>query len=167
MVSGRVFNVYSTNDYILAFLYRTGGIQYGVAGLQKVEGVKGVENFSVSGLVSGHTRYIYLADSILENIGFEDVDMEEVAREEAELKAVEDQEKKKVEEKEKKKGKDANEEAEDMEKEVEKKNEESIMSWATEKLEISSGAFPRLASRAGDKEGKSDPPEMNKAKAEA
>ena len=130
--------------------------------------MKGVENFGVSGLVSGHMRYRYLADSILKKIGFEDVDMEEVAREEAELKAVEDQEKKKVEEKEKKKGKDANEEAEDMEKEVEKKNEESIMSWATEKLRISSGAFPKLASKAGDKEeGKSDPPEMNKVKAEA
>lgn len=32
------------------------------------------------------------------------------------------------------------------------------MSWATEKLRISSGAFSKLASKAGDKwEGKSDP----------
>ena len=55
-----------------------------------------------------------------------------------------------------------------MEKEIEKKNEESIMSWATEKLGISSGAFSTLASKAGDKEeGKSDPPEMKKTKAEA
>ena len=54
-----------------------------------------------------------------------------------------------------------------MEKEVEK-NEERIMSWATEKLRISSGAFSKLASKAGDKEeGKSDPLEMKKAKVEA
>jgi len=42
------------------------------------------------------------------------------------------------------------------------------MSWATEKLRISSGAFSKLASKAGDKEeGKSDPPEVKKTKAEA
>ncbi|PQE04841.1 DUF726 domain-containing protein [Rutstroemia sp. NJR-2017a BBW] len=32
VVSGRLVNVYSENDYILAFLYRTSSIQYGVAG---------------------------------------------------------------------------------------------------------------------------------------
>lgn len=88
MLSGRVVNVYSTNGYILALLYRTSSIQYGVAGLQKAEGVKGVENVDVIGLASGHTRYRYLAGSILKKIGFEDIDVEEVAREEAELKAV-------------------------------------------------------------------------------
>lgn len=88
MVSGRVVNVYSTNDYIPAFLYRTSSIQYGVTSLQKAQGVKGVENIDVSVLVSGHTRYRYLAGSILKKIGFEDVDMEEVARKEVELKAV-------------------------------------------------------------------------------
>lgn len=89
VLSGRVVNVYSTNDYILALLYRTSSIQYGVAGLQKVEGVKGVENVDVSSL-AGHTRYRYLAGNILKNVGFEDIDIEEVAREEAGLKAVED-----------------------------------------------------------------------------
>ncbi|OCL10917.1 DUF726-domain-containing protein [Glonium stellatum] len=169
VVSGRVVNVYSTNDYILAFLYRTSSIQYGIAGLQKVEGVKGIENVDVSDLVSGHTRYRYLTGSILKKIGFEDIDLEEVVREEAELKAVEDREKEAVEKNEKKeKGKDADEEAKDIEKEVQQKNEESIMNWATEKLRISSGAFSRLASKSGfQEEGKPDPPEMEKAKAEA
>jgi len=88
VVSGRAVNVYSTDDYIPAFLYRTSSIQYGVASLQKVQGVKGVENVDVSVLVSGHTRYRYLAGSILKKTGFEDIDMEEVARKEVELKAV-------------------------------------------------------------------------------
>lgn len=88
VVSGRVVNIYSTNDYIPAFLYCTSSIQYGVASLQKVQGVKGVENVDVSVLVSGHTRYRYLAGSILKKIGFEDIDMGEVARREVELKAV-------------------------------------------------------------------------------
>lgn len=50
VVSGGVVNVYSTNDYIPAFLYRTSSIQYGADSLQKVEGMKGVENVDVSGL---------------------------------------------------------------------------------------------------------------------
>ncbi|KAF2803595.1 DUF726-domain-containing protein [Mytilinidion resinicola] len=155
VVSGRVVNVYSTNDYILAFLYRTSSIQYGVAGLQKVEDIKGIQNVDVSELVSGHTRYRWLAGTILKKIGFEDVDLEEVAREEADLKKVEEEQKKEAEKKEQKeKGKDADEEAKDMEKEVEKKNEDSIMSWATEKLKISSGAFSKLGSMAGVTGGK-------------
>ncbi|OCK74201.1 DUF726-domain-containing protein [Lepidopterella palustris CBS 459.81] len=82
VVAGRVVNVFSTNDYILALLYRTSSIQYGVAGLQKVEKVKGVQNVDVSELVSGHTSYRYLTGSILKKIGFEDIDLEEVEREE-------------------------------------------------------------------------------------
>ncbi|KAJ2985656.1 hypothetical protein NUW58_g5415 [Xylaria curta] len=44
VVTGRVVNAYSTSDYILAFLYRTNSIQFGVAGLQPVPDVKGIEN---------------------------------------------------------------------------------------------------------------------------
>jgi hypothetical protein len=150
VVSGRVVNVYSTNDYILAFLYRTSSIQYGVAGLQKAEDINGVQNVDVSDLVSGHIRYRWLAGSILKKIGFEDVDLEEVAREEAELRKISEEGKKKVDEKEKKeKDDDADNEVKDLEKAVEKKNEESIMSWATEKLKISSGAFSKLGAMAG------------------
>ncbi|KKY28763.1 hypothetical protein UCDDS831_g00149 [Diplodia seriata] len=138
VVSGRVVNVYSTNDYILAFLYRTSSIQYGVAGLQKVEGVRGVENVDVSDMVSGHTRYRYLAGRILKKIGFEDVDLEEVEREEQEMRKAEEEEKKEAEGQEKVKveSKDADEEAEALEKEVETKSKQSLMEWTTEKLRL-------------------------------
>ena len=66
VVSGRVVNVFSTNDYILGFLYRTSSIQLGVAGLEPVLGVAGVQNIDVSEVVSGHLRYRYLTGSILD-----------------------------------------------------------------------------------------------------
>ncbi|KAL8952962.1 MAG: hypothetical protein Q9183_007360, partial [Haloplaca sp. 2 TL-2023] len=42
--TGRLINVYSANDRVLAFLYRTSSIQYGVAGLAPIEGLPGIEN---------------------------------------------------------------------------------------------------------------------------
>jgi len=86
VVAGRLVNVFSENDYILGFLYRMSNIQFGIAGLQEVRGVRGVENYDVSNLVSGHLRYQYLIGTILKNIGWEDVDLEQVAREEAVLR---------------------------------------------------------------------------------
>ncbi|KAI9726108.1 MAG: hypothetical protein M1834_009424 [Cirrosporium novae-zelandiae] len=82
VVSGRLVNVFSENDYVLGFLYRTSSIQFGIAGLQKIEGLPGVENVDVSEHVSGHLRYRYLVGSILQKLGFEDVDKEEVKKEE-------------------------------------------------------------------------------------
>ena len=133
VVSGRLINVYSENDYILAFLYRTSSIQYGVAGLQEVQDVKGIENVNVSDMVSGHLRLQYLAGSILEKIGFEDIDKVEVAREEETLALLEEQDRKEEEEK---KGEaiDPDEEAAKMEKEVEKKSERTMMQNFKEKL---------------------------------
>lgn len=81
VVSGRLVNVYSENDYILGFLYRTSSIQLGVAGLQQIGDVSGIENVDVSGIVSGHLRYQYLVGVILQKIGWEDIDRGEVARE--------------------------------------------------------------------------------------
>ncbi|KAI9842006.1 MAG: hypothetical protein M1838_003322 [Thelocarpon superellum] len=94
VVAGRLVNVYSVNDYVLGFLYRTSSIQYGIAGLQPIEGVPGVEDVDVSDLVSSHQRYRYLIGSILKKIGFEDLDLVEVGKEEAALKVVEMEEKK-------------------------------------------------------------------------
>ncbi|KAI9804733.1 MAG: hypothetical protein M1825_001101 [Sarcosagium campestre] len=94
VVAGRVVNVFSDNDYILGFLYRTSSIQYGVAGLQRVDDVKGVENIDVSTFVSGHLRYRHLVGSILSQIGFEDVELAEVRKEERALKTIDEQEKK-------------------------------------------------------------------------
>ncbi|KAJ4297735.1 hypothetical protein N0V90_005630 [Kalmusia sp. IMI 367209] len=135
VVSGRVVNVFSTNDYILAFLYRTSSIQLGVAGLQPVLGIHGVQNVDVSEMVSGHLQYRYLTGSILKKIGFEDIDIAEVEQEESEMRAVEAMEKKAREEKEGK-VRDEDEEKAQLEKEVEKKNEASMMNWAMEKMNV-------------------------------
>lgn len=91
VVSGRLVNVYSENDYLLGFLYRTSSIQFGVAGLQKVAGIDGVENVDVSAKVSGHLRYQYLVGSILKHIGWEDIDHDRVAQNEDALAIVERQ----------------------------------------------------------------------------
>lgn len=82
VVASRLVNIYSSNDLILGFLYRTSSIQYGVAGLQKIEGLPSVENVDVSETVSGHLRYRYLVGAILKKIGFEGLDLSEVKREE-------------------------------------------------------------------------------------
>ena len=81
VVSGRLVNVYSEKDYVLAFLYRTSSIQFGVAGLEAVDSVKGVENVDASATVTGHLRYPHLVGTILENIGWEDINLQEAERE--------------------------------------------------------------------------------------
>ena len=95
VVASRLVNVYSENDYVLGFLYRTSSIQYGVAGLQKIEGIPSVENVDVSETVSGHLRYRYLVGSILKKIGFDDIEMEAVVQEEEALKKMDEEEAKK------------------------------------------------------------------------
>lgn len=134
-MSGRLINVYSENDYILAFLYRTSSIQYGVAGLQEAQDVKGIENIDVSEMVSGHLRYQYLVGSILEKIGFEDIDVEEVSREEETLALLEEEEKKEEEEK---TGEDVDpdKEAAQMEKDVKEKTNKTMMQRAAETLHL-------------------------------
>lgn len=82
VVSGKVINVYSENDYILAFLYRATSIQFGVAGLQKVEGIQSVENLNLSKEVSGHLRYPELIGKILKRSGFEGIKVEDTNIEE-------------------------------------------------------------------------------------
>lgn len=64
LVSGRVVNVYSENDMVLGFLYRTSAIQLGVAGLEAIEGVEGVENFDMGDVVAGHLAYRTLTDEV-------------------------------------------------------------------------------------------------------
>lgn len=85
VVSGRLVNAYSENDAVLAFLYRTSSLQYGVAGLQPIENVPGVENLDVSDIISGHLRYQFLLGRILRTIGLECISAREVAREEQAL----------------------------------------------------------------------------------
>ncbi|KAK3683536.1 hypothetical protein B0T22DRAFT_385515 [Podospora appendiculata] len=90
VVAGRLVNVYSENDYILGFLYRTSSVQYGVAGLQRIDGIDGVENVDVSAKVSGHLRYQFLVGSILKHIGWEDIDQAQVAKGEESLASMEE-----------------------------------------------------------------------------
>lgn len=73
VVSGKMFNVYSENDYILAFLYRATSIQLGIAGLQAVEDIDGVENLDLSDEVKGHLRYPGLIAQVLTRCGFPDI----------------------------------------------------------------------------------------------
>lgn len=73
VVAGKMFNVYSENDYILAFLYRTTSIQLGIAGLQAIEDIEGVENIDLSGEVMGHLRYPALIAQILTRCGFPNI----------------------------------------------------------------------------------------------
>ena len=96
VVAGRLVNVYSENDYVLGFLYRTSSVQYGIAGLQKIEGLPSVENVDVSETVSGHLRYRYLVGAILSQIGFEDLDPEAVEREQEALKQMDEEEEKRT-----------------------------------------------------------------------
>ncbi|KAF8864307.1 DUF726-domain-containing protein [Acephala macrosclerotiorum] len=77
VVSGKVFNVFSENDYILAFLYRATSIQFGVAGLQSIGDVGGIENMDLSKEVSGHLRYPELIGKILKRTGVEHVLVED------------------------------------------------------------------------------------------
>ncbi|KAH9905916.1 DUF726-domain-containing protein [Xylariomycetidae sp. FL2044] len=92
VVTGRVVNAYSAKDYILAFLYRSSSIQFGVAGLHPIPDVKGVENVDVSDIVEGHTLYRHATGPVLKRIGFEDIDVRQADREEGELQRQEKEE---------------------------------------------------------------------------
>ncbi|KAK4172430.1 hypothetical protein QBC36DRAFT_337913 [Triangularia setosa] len=82
VVTGRMVNVYSENDYILGFLCRQCSVEYGVAGLERIVGVDSIEQLDVSAKVSSHLRYPYLVGTILHHIGWEDVDKEQATQEE-------------------------------------------------------------------------------------
>ncbi|KAF4125172.1 Protein of unknown function (DUF726) [Geosmithia morbida] len=74
VVSGKVFNVYSENDMILGLVYRAYSMSMGVAGLQPIRGVDGVENLDLSACVSGHMRYPELTGEILRKCAFAGID---------------------------------------------------------------------------------------------
>lgn len=56
VVAGRVINCYAQDDWVLGFVYRGGSLEWGVAGLEKVNCILGVENYDVSDLVAGHLQ---------------------------------------------------------------------------------------------------------------
>ena len=151
VTTGRVVNVYSTSDYILGFLYRSSSIQYGVAGLEPVSFVSGVQNVDVTDLIAGsHTAYRYLCGRILRKIGFEDVDLAAVEAEEEALRkatASEEQERK-ANEANTKEGATEAEEVKEMEGKVQQKNEASMMDWASEKFKAGGASASSAANQA-------------------
>ncbi|KAK3343804.1 hypothetical protein B0T25DRAFT_308100 [Lasiosphaeria hispida] len=124
IVSGRLVNVYSQNDYILGFLYRMSSIDYGVAGLQQIEGIDGIENVDVSAKISSHMRYQFLVGSILKHIGWEDIDRDQVATDEATLAAVEQKNREREQQRD---GVDRSTEAKQKGKEVKAKNGQDVI----------------------------------------
>ncbi|KAI0480959.1 DUF726-domain-containing protein [Xylariaceae sp. FL0804] len=141
VVTGRVVNAYSTQDYILAFLYRSSSVQFGVAGLHPVRDVAGVENVDASDLVEGHTLYRHAAGPILRRAGFEDVDARQAAREDRRLREQEREEREQREAA----GKDKEEEEEAGEKdtredkvrETEQDREQDHLNRKMEKMNVS------------------------------
>ncbi|PSK36192.1 hypothetical protein B9Z65_6007 [Elsinoe australis] len=107
VASGRVVNVYSKEDYILGFLYRSSSVQLGVAGLQAIEGVKGVENVDFSDEVQGHNSWRWLVGKVLLRIGVGDLVMSEVEGQEKEGRRVKREEEESRAKAEKEEGKDA------------------------------------------------------------
>lgn len=73
VVSGRLVNVYSPTDYMLAFASRQSAYQFGVAGLQQIQGVGGVENHDISDILNAHLDYPSLVPAILKRIAWEDL----------------------------------------------------------------------------------------------
>ncbi|KAL0936495.1 DUF726 domain protein [Colletotrichum truncatum] len=71
VVPGRFVNGYSTNDWILAYLFRlTSGGPRRVAGLAKIEEAPFVENFDVSEVVKGHMDYRKAMPRLLRECGW-------------------------------------------------------------------------------------------------
>jgi hypothetical protein len=72
VVSGRFVNGYSSNDWILGYLFRatSGGIMR-VAGLAPVLNIPGLENFDATNLVTGHMNYRAAMPRLLREVGWE------------------------------------------------------------------------------------------------
>ncbi|KAF2027740.1 DUF726-domain-containing protein [Setomelanomma holmii] len=87
--TARVVNIYSTEDYVLGYLYRCTKLEMGVAGLDEVRAVHGIETVDVSKLVNGHDKYRYLVGRILVDIGLGDVNFSKIAEQERALELAE------------------------------------------------------------------------------
>ncbi|EPX70570.1 DUF726 family protein [Schizosaccharomyces octosporus yFS286] len=72
VVSGRLVNVYSKNDYVLQLVYKTNSIQTRATGLEPIAlNSSCVENVDVGDLIEGHLQYRWLLPKILkERLGY-------------------------------------------------------------------------------------------------
>lgn len=73
VVAGKMFNIFSQDDYVLAFLNRSMSSEDGTAGLQPVQGIEGLVNVDLSAQVKDHLDYPRLLGPILKRCGFVDV----------------------------------------------------------------------------------------------
>jgi hypothetical protein len=94
MVSGRVVNVFSADDFLLGFLYRAHSVEAGIAGVNNIRGVHGVENYDFTDMVKGHDNYRFLTGKILQRIGFADLDNDAIQQQEVVLREREEQRRK-------------------------------------------------------------------------
>ncbi|KAJ0468505.1 putative alpha/Beta hydrolase [Helianthus annuus] len=70
VVSGRFINAYSTNDWMLGVAFRASLLSQGLAGIQAVN-VPGIENVDVTGLIDGHSSYLWATQEILDRLELE------------------------------------------------------------------------------------------------
>lgn len=88
VVTGRLANAYSHQDYLLGFLSRGTNWKYGVAGLQDVRGVAGVENVDLGDLAHTHLRYQHLTTYVLEKLAWDDLKSEQISLDKREFDAL-------------------------------------------------------------------------------
>ena len=150
VVTGRLINVYSKNDYLLAFLHRASSLSYNIAGLRPIEGLSGIENVDVSAIVTSHLRYRYIVGSILQKARFEDTNKDEVAKGVEAFKVMVEEEKKHDY------VKDAKEDAGDMYKPYLRQGKD--LKKRAEKLYEQSGKLYEQYGGGGKKSGKKAPP---------
>ncbi|KAI3519188.1 hypothetical protein L1887_08215 [Cichorium endivia] len=70
VVSGRLINAYSTNDWMLGVAFRASLLTQGLAGIQPVD-IPGIENVDVTELIDGHSSYLWATSEILDRLELE------------------------------------------------------------------------------------------------
>jgi hypothetical protein len=70
VVSGKLYNFYNTSDTLLAIIYRSIASFKDVPGLTPVEGVEGIENKNMTGVMNGHMDYSIKMPLMLKEHGF-------------------------------------------------------------------------------------------------
>lgn len=73
VVGGRIINGYSSNDWMLKFLYRTMSIQFCIAGISPIKFTSKnrykIANHELSHIITGHFDYVTKLDEILDELG--------------------------------------------------------------------------------------------------
>ncbi|KAK7351736.1 hypothetical protein VNO77_11397 [Canavalia gladiata] len=68
MVAGRFVNAYTTNDWTLGITFRANLLSQGLAGIQPVDNIPGIENVDVTQVIEGHSSYLHMARKILKQL---------------------------------------------------------------------------------------------------